>query len=853
MSLTRRPRRSPDARPHSVLLFSPNTSPLRKRLRRAIAAFTTAVLAAGLVAVGVAAPASAQMNQPSDWVTLPGEACVDVGYSTNDSASNPYVLPAVMPMGLPAGGTYSKVIVKAGNTGTRVVAENTVYAPIEVTGTTVKWIYRAVLAAGDTFVHNEKGSISHVIVCAVPAPVPVAKCIPDTAISYTYNPTDNSGIVTVGNPRGSTGVLCKPLYITATSWKYKQNAVWGQTLDVVNKVAITTPGTYPYSAAVSCGQGDIYVSRTAFIEPTPELTGPQSWEKFLSGLGFATSTPGNTYMQQPTNCYGLVVPVAPAITMASACGVYGTVTPAVTDGVLYTTVFTKATGDYTVTATPTAAHHFAGWETSKVWSGNVGVYVDCVLKPTVTITTGECYADGGFSSKTVSAVFNNVGSNVAVTFSGAGVSETVPAGQSRTVQLSPVGNAGASLVFTAAGQTFTLAVPAFADCGAETNPSASVAVGACVYDENGTAGARSVEFTFDNSKSNRAVDFVVASLPQLSRTVAAGATVKVIADDVSVKGGNYTVTADGQTFMLPVPACPEPTKPEPVTTHRVVESAPDCSTGSVTITTTDTTTSWVFDGAKATWVRGPDIVTVATSTRDLTEGEAAHCLTIPTDPTSHDQVCLSNDESATLVSGYISVVVAAGVKYSIHNMADVDATNDIVATTADTSLEPGTYRVTAEALPGYTLAPFEPFPLYTIASAGACEQLPSHALADGSATGTNQSCSANTLKSGYITVALDQGLSYFIDGVELTSAVTNEKPGTYVVTGVAQEGFQWDGDPWTIVIAAAGSSCLTVVTELKTLAFTGFTGGAGYVGLAGLMLLLGAALIYWSRRRNARS
>jgi hypothetical protein len=811
------------------------------------------VLAVGLVAVGVAAPALAQMNQPSDWVTLPGEACIDVGYSTENSASNPYVLPATLPAGLPAGGTYSKVIVKAGNTGTSVVHENTVYAPIEVTGTTVKWIYRAALVAGDTFVHDEKGSISHVIVCAVPAPAAVAQCIPDSAISYTYNPADNSGIVTVANPKGSTGVLCKPLYITATSWKYKQNAVWGQTLDQVNKVAITTPGTYSYSAAVACGQGDIYASRTAFIVPTAELTGPQPWEKFLSGLGFATSTPGNTYTQQPTNCYGLVVPVAPALTTATACGAYGTVTPAVTDGVLYSTVFTNATGDYTVTATPTAGHHFGGWEKSKVWSGNVGAYVECVLKPTVTISTGECYADTGYSSKTVTAVFNNVGSNVPVTFTGPGVSETVPSGTSKTVQLSPVGNAGASLVFTAAGQTFTFAVPAFADCGAETNPNASAAVGACVYDENGKAGSRSVEFTFDNSKSNRPVDFAVASMPQLNRTVAAGATVKVTADNVSAAGGSYTVTADGKTFVLPVPACPEPTRPEPVTTHKVVESAPDCSTSSVTITTTDTTTSWVFDAATAEWVRGDDIITATTSTRDLTEGEAAHCLSIPTDPTSHDQVCLSNDESATLVSGYISVLLQAGVKYTIHNMADADATNDIVATTTDTSLEPGTYRVTAEALPGYTLAPFEPFPLFTIASAGACEQLPSHALADGSATGTDQSCSANSLMSGYITVALDQGLSYFIDGVELTSAVTNEKPGTYVVTGVAQDGFQWNGDPWTIVIAAAASSCLTVVTELKTLAFTGFTGGAGYVGLAGLMLLLGGALIIWSRRRNAQS
>jgi hypothetical protein len=682
---------------------------------------------------------------------------------------------------------------------------------------------------------------------------PVAQCIPDSAVSYTYAPGTNSGVVTVANPPGSTGVLCKPLYLTATSWKYKQNATWGQTLDQVNTVGITTPGSYPYSAAVSCGQGDIYASRTAFIVPTPELTGPQPWEKFLSGLGFATSTPGNTYTQQPSNCYGLVVPVAPALSTATACGVYGTVTPAVTDGVLYTTVFTKSSGDYTVTATPTAGHHFGGWEKSKVWSGNVGAYVECVFDPSVTISTGECYADTGHSSKTVTVVFNNTGSNAPVTFTGAGVSETVAAGTSKTVQLSPVANAGASLVFTAAGKTFTLAVPAFADCGAETDPNASAVVGACVYDTDGTAASRSVEFTFDNSKSNRAVDFTVAGLPQLKRTVAAGATVTVIADNVSAEAGRYKVTADGTKFVLRVPACPEPTKPEPVTTRTVVDGAPDCTVRSVTSTTTVTTTTWVFDGAKVEWVRGDDIVTASTATRDLTEAEAAHCLTIPTDPTSHDQVCLSNDESTTLVSGYITVVLQTGVRYTIHNIADADATDDIVATTADTALEPGTYRVTAEALPGYTLAPFEPFPLFTIASAGACEQLPPHALADGSATGTNQSCTADSLKSGSITVALDQGLSYFINGVELTSAVTNEKPGTYVVTGVAQDGFEWNGDPWTIVISAAAASCVTTITELKTLAFTGFTGGAGYVGLAGLMLLLGGALIIWSRRRGAQA
>lgn len=680
MSLTRRPRRFPSARPHTVLHFSLNSSKSRERLKVSLAAFVTAILAIGLVAVGGAAPASAHHNTITAAVSCSSDYQWQVTWTVANSQSDKSETitassnEALVPVG---------TVLAAGATKTFV---ETFAKPADKT-----------LTLDGLWDNGITSSNSGSVILAQFAngcAAPIAQCIPDSAISYTYDPANNSGVVTVANPKGSTGVLCKPLYITATSWKYKQNAVWGQTLDQVNKVAITKPGTYQYSAALSCGQGDIYASRTAFILPTPELTGPQPWEKFLSGLGFATSTRGNTYTQQPTNCFGLVVPVAPAITTASECGVYGTVTPAVTDGVLYTTVFTKATGAYTVTATPTAGHHFAGGEKSKVWSGSVGAYVECVLKPTVTISTGECHADAGYSSKTVIAVFNNVSSNVAVTFAGAGVSETVPAGTSKTVQLSPVGKAGSSLVFTAAGQTFTFAVPAFADCGAET---------------------------------------------------------------------------------------------------------------------------------------------------------------IPTDPTSHDQVCLSDSEAGTLVGGYISVALQTGVRYTIHNVADANATNDIVVTKADTPLEPGTYRVSAEALPGYTLAPFEPFPLYTIASAGACEQLPSHALADGSATGTSQSCTANSLKSGYITVALDQGLSYFIGGTELTSAVTNEKPGTYVVTGVAQDGFQWNGDPWTIVIASAGSACLTAVTELKTLAYTGYTGGAGYVGLAGLMLLLGGALIIWSRRRNVQS
>jgi hypothetical protein len=693
------------------------------------------VLAVGLVAVGIAAPALAQMNQPSDWVTLPGEACVDVGYSTENSASNPYILPAIMPTGLPAGGTYSKVIVKAGNTGTSVVHENTVYAPIEVTGTTVKWIYRAALVAGDAFVHDEKGSISHVIVCAVPAPhlTPVTVT---TAPSANPPTCDGDGSLVIPT---QTGVIFSGAANGAGPGVYNitGSAANGYSLSGTNKWTITVlakltgpacivtiePAAAAFADAICTAPG-IYGSGSYTI---PSVTGVEYEVKIDGGnygvvvagtygvdvgtvvsvkaiatTGYAlagTTTWGpHTIAAPAADCHVIVVPVAPKVVVIEGCGLWGSVTPADTVGVNYVVSPQGVVeGVYTVTATAKDGYILQDGATSD-WSGTLEKHTTCVTPTSPTVTQAVCTGPGAFGDG----------------------SYTIPS------------TTGVKYQFGTDGV-------AFADKAAGTYP---VAVGTTVY-------------------------------------------LRAVAE------AGYSLDSEDPVGWGPI----------------VLASPGDCLVVS----------------------------------------------TIPNDPSSHDQVCLADGDSSTLASGYISVVLQTGVRYTIHNEADADATNDIVVTAADTDLAPGTYRVTAEATPGYTLAPFEPFPLYTIASAGVCEQLPSHALADGSATGTSQTCSATSgLTSGYITVALDQGLSYFIDGVELTSATTNEKPGTYVVTGVAQEGFQWDGDPWTIVIAAASSSCLTAIAELKTLAFTGFSGGAGYVGLAGLLLLLGAAFTIRSRRRSTR-
>lgn len=139
----------------------------RRRLirTRLIAGVTAIAIGLGLAVGGTAAATAAggpttNKNNEAYWQQLPGEVCVKPSFSSENSTTKPFTLPA-----LEAGYTYSKVIVKAGSTGNSVTNENTVYTKDRQGGT---------LTAGDTFVHAEKNSISHVIYCYVPASVPEA-------------------------------------------------------------------------------------------------------------------------------------------------------------------------------------------------------------------------------------------------------------------------------------------------------------------------------------------------------------------------------------------------------------------------------------------------------------------------------------------------------------------------------------------------------------------------------------------------------------------------------------------------------------------------------------------------------
>jgi hypothetical protein len=176
--------------------------------------------------------------------------------------------------------------------------------------------------------------------CKVPPP---AVCIPNSSVTYHYTQNDaNSGYITVTDVANSTGVLCHPFWVTATSWTFtNDSSVWPQNRDVVDKLAeITGPGTYDFAAPVTCGQGDIYASfdsTAPSLNPGPVLYGPSNpfAEHFLSDMGFSGSA-SPTYTQDNANCFQPIQETGSPTTTAVSCtaGSSNSITaPAVPGGV----------------------------------------------------------------------------------------------------------------------------------------------------------------------------------------------------------------------------------------------------------------------------------------------------------------------------------------------------------------------------------------------------------------------------------------------------------------------------------------------------------------------------------------
>jgi hypothetical protein len=208
-------------------------------------------------------------------------------------------------------------------------------------------------------------------------------CLDNSAVSYSYDATTNSGVITVAPQDGHSTTLCHPFWVVAASWTFDGSTQWPQTLDQWNLATgdnlnpttkgIDSVGTYNYAADVNCGQGDIYATFDAPGVPYPTagvLTSSHTPypEHFLHEMGFTGPNPAYT-VQDAAACS--VIRTVPAATFTDVCGVANDLVNVPTqDGVVYTTVDSRSggVGTVTVTAAPAAGHVFASSVTKTTWS-----------------------------------------------------------------------------------------------------------------------------------------------------------------------------------------------------------------------------------------------------------------------------------------------------------------------------------------------------------------------------------------------------------------------------------------------------------------------------------------------------
>ena len=597
-------------------------------------------------------------------------------------------------------------------------------------------------------------------------------CIPDSQVSYTYNSSTNSGVITVPTVNGSSGVLCQPFYVTATSWKYTTNAVWPQVVDQVDHVngtpvngsngAISASGTYSYGAAVRCGQGDIYASFTsndATLFPENDglpgigyLDGPGNPlpEHFLHQMGFRGPNP--TYVQQATSCYSPTVETGSATSTTPVCtgsNVTGSNTLTlqavpggvwtVKDGSKYSHTYaigfggdaTPATinyGDtYTITlADGSSSDNYTVTPYSTSWKPVDGSTLDCNTKvtpvePAVT-TIQQCGVDGSITIPTITGV------NYFLT------SDTTPA-------LTP------GQVITGTGSYTIIAEPA---AGYEfTNGSTHTA-----WTENlGSALTCAVSVSTDKCDASTGVSLVPVWVTLDNSTGSVPSTF-----EVKVVGTTYD------------------------TTFTVAAGQTDKENIGTSTKAGETIDVFINGSSTPTVLTVPSFVDCFTTT------------VIPADPSVTQATC--NVDSHTVNNNAsLSVDLEVGLTYSITGPAGFTALTGITGTTGQTvvatGIPAGTYIVTVAALPGFTLDPSIKSPTWPFSIAlatpfcGVINATPNYANCPPVDTSTGFVAATTGVPS--ITVTLNPNIVYTATETTshtvtvLTAATTDVPAGTYTV------------------------------------------------------------------------
>ena len=672
-----------------------------------------------------------------------------------------------------------------------------------------------------------------------PACAPPAVCIPRSAVSYTYDPATNSGVITVSNVPNSTGQLCQGFWVTATSWKYTTNSLWPQVLDVVQKLPkITTPGTYPYAAAVTCGQGDIYASFAGEITPTATLSGPAGWETFLHGMGFTGPNP--TWVQQSTSCNDAPVAV-PTATKITQCGTYGSVlVPEDTDKIDYTLTGNGTTGINVVTAVAKAPYVLKNYPKGG-WTFDLGQYVDCAHECTATAFGGKSTnldANGWDFSESRSGGHHEYVETGLRIYTDAADSNGKSAGYVATdLNLEDVGTPVLNFTNTSGG--------------AEPGINLSLIV-------NGVWQGNLVkEPLFSQWWLNKAVpgmpagpnpsyqksygslnDFLFA-YAQLGYT---GDEVKVVAIGYSLGSGakgdgiltsitagcvNYTFGAEKVAptvdYRLGVcyPNGQEPDRFSSKNLYIILDNSGSTVPVTFTVVGAQDVTS-LDDPTPSDIVRtlapgevlevettpiwdqgGGYTVTFAADGATIPDGEITvpsfvGCLDgNPGDPSHTNQQCVAG----VVKGGSITVELIEGFTYTITGPDGFEWVSADVATVTD--LQPGTYIVKVEAAEGYVLTGDVEWPYEVVIDAPVhCALIPIPAIVP-----QDIACDAD----GSFTLPTIDGVTWFVDGVETAGKVVVTSAKTYTLTYELGSGTYWDGTPptpWQLVFADP-TDCVT--------------------------------------------
>ncbi|HEY4151860.1 MAG TPA: hypothetical protein VGM38_00925 [Pseudolysinimonas sp.] len=610
-------------------------------------------------------------------------------------------------------------------------------------------------------------------------------CIPNSSVSYSYDSDTNSGDIVVSDIENSTGVLCHPFWVTATSWLYTQNAVWPQVLDVVQKLPqISIPGTYHYVATVTCGQGDIYASTAAQPDPTAVLNGPGTPfpEHFLHDMGFVGPTP--TYVQQATGC-NVVTPVQPTATSIANCGAYGSVTvPSSNAAITYSVIGSGNQGDYVVTAAVNAPYTLAAGATTE-WTFHLGQFVACATACTTTtvgqVSTNLDNAGWTFGESKSGGHHEYVASGLHIWTDGSGSDDKSAGYLATDFPLSQVG------------------IPSlgYSNASGESAPGLQLTVSV-----NGVFFGNLVsEPLFPKWWSSHAVtglpagpnpgyqlsygsldDYLYAWAQQgvtdvqvkaIGYSLGSGAKGDGIVTSVTADCTNYTFTS--KTYAPSVSYTLGACYPNTGFSSKNLYFHFDNSASDVAVTFTvgsivDVVAAHATDDVEGTpiWDQGGgyDVYADGVLLSHLTIPAFTGCLTsTPGDPSVSPEVCTNG----VVGSGSIMVDLQPGLIYSITGVGN--AVNIPEVTTMVTNLSAGTYQVSVVAKPGFVLSGADTWPLTEIVLPPVhCETI---TPLDASVT-----MALGCTTDGTYTLPVQDGVTWKVDGIVTI-------PGTYGVTGAS--------------------------------------------------------------------